>query len=434
MSLLSGIRFTRKDDRNDAEEKKKDKKSSKKSKDKKKKTEKQKIYKSISDDDDDDDNVDMNALATEEMVKTSKISDKLPLKRMDWMRDSDDIDRNNAPVNGFSCNENRYYKMQKSDKPDQNKFSSLLAKLNDNKEYINHDKNDSENEDIHSNHSNEFPTKSSYSKFPPNHIDDTSQLQFNQISSTHDIITLSTHIPNTNNNLSIAAQLRAKLKQNIKVGISSKDEIISKNAASTSESETSSSQMSSTPLVYGSYQDMAVRIAKDSKNESNSFQSVSSTSTKNIPNKLSSRSNKDISNSSKHQHQHQQQSLKELVAFERFGGEDMDDTYRDNILRLGENYKGTELGRSGIFGGGDQTGIDEEEADIDMSLFERKDDKLSYIQLEQKQMNKAKNENKFYQKTISNCVHCLESVGYSNLKHLIISTGSHTQLRLKSGV
>ena len=51
--------------------------------------------------------------------------------------------------------------------------------------------------------------------------------------------------------------------------------------------------------------------------------------------------------------------------------DDMDEIYRENILRLGDRYKGTEMGNGGAYGSGMRTGFDEEN-DIDMTMFERK--------------------------------------------------------------
>lgn len=62
--------------------------------------------------------------------------------------------------------------------------------------------------------------------------------------------------------------------------------------------------------------------------------------------------------------------IKELLFYEKHGGEDMDETYRKNILRLGSRYKGTEAQQSGVFGRGNSAGMDEEN-EIDMSLFKK---------------------------------------------------------------
>ena len=51
--------------------------------------------------------------------------------------------------------------------------------------------------------------------------------------------------------------------------------------------------------------------------------------------------------------------------------DDMDEIYKQNILRLGDRYKGSELSNAGAFGSGMKTGFDEE-SDIDMKMFERK--------------------------------------------------------------
>lgn len=121
------------------------------------------------------------------------------------------------------------------------------------------------------------------------------------------------------------------------------------------------------------------------------------------------------------------QSLREMVAFERAGGEDMDSIFCDNVLRLGERYKGVE---SSILqgGGGDKTGR-EEEAEIDMSMFQRVDP----VKHQMQQQKQAVMRSKALDALTAKCAYCLEGSVAKSLASQVISTGSYVQLRLKTG-
>ena len=133
--------------------------------------------------------------------------------------------------------------------------------------------------------------------------------------------------------------------------------------------------------------------------------------------------------------------LNNLIKHEKFISNDMDDNFRDNVLRLGKNYKGTELGSSGAFGNGTLTGIDEEE-DIDMKLFENKHETQQKV-LSKKDVLKSIGGSKKntdtdnekldekYKDIFNRCQHCTGSGAYK--AHLTVSRGEHTQLRLKTG-
>jgi hypothetical protein len=122
--------------------------------------------------------------------------------------------------------------------------------------------------------------------------------------------------------------------------------------------------------------------------------------------------------------------LKSLIAAERLGGDDMDEIFRENVLRLGDRYTGTELAGSGAFGNGDAAGMDEE-VDIDMKLFQRQDSWLTDNAISQKQMSKAVSQHKKQQATVARCETCVESTTFKN--HLTLSRGNHCMLRLKVG-
>jgi hypothetical protein len=122
--------------------------------------------------------------------------------------------------------------------------------------------------------------------------------------------------------------------------------------------------------------------------------------------------------------------LKALIAAERLGGEDMDETFKENLLRLGERYQGTELGVAGVFGNGDGAGIDEE-AEIDMSLFKKQNSWLTSNAISDRQLKEATKEHKKQKDTVARCESCIESTTFKN--HLIISTAQHTMLKLKTG-
>lgn len=133
--------------------------------------------------------------------------------------------------------------------------------------------------------------------------------------------------------------------------------------------------------------------------------------------------------------------LNDLIKYEKFGNNNMDENFRENVLRLGKNYKGTELGSSGAFGNGHLTGADEEE-DIDMKLFENKHEIQDKI-LSKKQIFKNISEAKKdcstdreriddkHREVMNRCQHCKGSEAYK--AHLTISRGEHTMLRLKTG-
>ena len=141
----------------------------------------------------------------------------------------------------------------------------------------------------------------------------------------------------------------------------------------------------------------------------------------------------------------QRSDMNKLMQSEKFGQNDMDENFRENVLRLGERYKGTELGKMGAFGNGDLTGQDEEE-EIDMKMFENKfevENDSNNKKSKKQTLKKIGNDNKRdgnseiekldakQREILNRCPHCSDSSAYE--KHLTVSTGEHTRLRLKAG-
>jgi diadenosine tetraphosphate (Ap4A) HIT family hydrolase len=115
-----------------------------------------------------------------------------------------------------------------------------------------------------------------------------------------------------------------------------------------------------------------------------------------------------------------------LKSRERAGGEDIDEVFRENILRLGERYKGTEMGGKGAFGNGDKAGMDEE-GDIDMKMFQRKEQ--SQADALQKEAQRAMKSQQQLRKVVESCRRCTESRTF--LRAAVISAGENAILRVK---
>lgn len=123
--------------------------------------------------------------------------------------------------------------------------------------------------------------------------------------------------------------------------------------------------------------------------------------------------------------------VKMLATVEKLGGEDMDEIYRDNILRLGEKYKGKEMSSSGAFGKGDRAGFDEddyaENGDELMKMFTRRDDALTDQAMVQRHRARAIREQRMCIQQQKNCSYCTSS------KHLVVASGAVVALSLKTG-
>lgn len=77
--------------------------------------------------------------------------------------------------------------------------------------------------------------------------------------------------------------------------------------------------------------------------------------------------------------------------------EDIDKIYRENILKLGKHYKGTE------FNSGDKAGKDED-IEIDMKLFQRK--QMNSLEQMKKQLESKEKEKAIYSSILRNCNFC----------------------------
>lgn len=110
------------------------------------------------------------------------------------------------------------------------------------------------------------------------------------------------------------------------------------------------------------------------------------------------------------------------------GGEDMDREFTRNVLRLGDRYKGTELG--GKKAGGDLAGMDEEE-EVDVRMFERREDRLTERARQQRQRHTAIREHKQWGEATASCSYCMDSSVFR--KDFLISLGETTLLMYRHG-
>ena len=122
-------------------------------------------------------------------------------------------------------------------------------------------------------------------------------------------------------------------------------------------------------------------------------------------------------------------SLKSLVQAERYGGEDMDETYKNNILRLGERYEGNEMGSGGVFGSNSRAGMDEEE-EINMKMFQNNQ---SNEEKNEKQLQSIINEQNKLNDITKRCKLCSLNKYSQESNNYTIATGQYTLLRLKYG-
>ena len=199
-------------------------------------------------------------------------------------------------------------------------------------------------------------------------------------------------------NVSVAQQLRAKLQENRARVLRAQD-----GAAARSSDDTA-------VLIIDDYRSIALKkIQKKNTLQREDLQRGSLTG------KL--KTNKDDLSES---------DIRELVAAERLGGEDMDKVFEENILRLGGRYKGTEVGGKG--GKGDSAGADEDE-EVDMRLFQRAGDYLTDTQAMRRNIMKTLGERKKLNSAVERCQYCHSSGAF--LSHLTLSVGDYTMLRLK---
>jgi len=109
--------------------------------------------------------------------------------------------------------------------------------------------------------------------------------------------------------------------------------------------------------------------------------------------------------------------------------EDMDEIFRDNVLRLGERYTGQELGGSGAFGNGDKSGMDED-GEIDMKMFQRKDQNQADV-LERKAKQAMKSQHQL-KKAVQSCIRCTESQPFQQQRSGVVSMGENAYIRMKA--
>jgi diadenosine tetraphosphate (Ap4A) HIT family hydrolase len=119
--------------------------------------------------------------------------------------------------------------------------------------------------------------------------------------------------------------------------------------------------------------------------------------------------------------------IHELKSREKAGGEDIDEVFRDNILRLGERYKGTEMGGRGALGNGDRAGMDEE-GELDMKMFQRKEQ--SHTEALQREAQRAMRSQQQLRKTVESCRRCTESRTFQ--RAAVVSQGENAFLRMKT--
>jgi hypothetical protein len=434
MSLLSGIKFIPKNERIinpiDLEEEeinnKKRRNEKKEKKDRKDKKKHKRKYTKLSEyDDEKEEIIDMHAIAEEEEIK-ERLEVESKKGRMKWMDTS-----NNSQITASSNITNwSDHDVQNFMKKSENTMSNLLRTIsqeNENEEDIVYGQdNDDGGNDEHQllqqqsqqpqdqwgvsvrdqsnnyrsnrrninnidNNINNERVNNSFPDSKKNTIDSSNSNNNNKLSEGL-------------NNVSMAEILRSKLK-------STKGSLISTNKSEESNEESNDKQN----IIIG---DIRTMYSQSSKNISGDKGLVKEDS------KKGSRKGK-----LKDMKELDDADLKSLLANEKLGGEDMDNIFIENVLRLGDRYKGTELGGGGAFGNGDSAGVDEE-SDVDMKMFQRSDNYLTDKATMQRQITKAMGDKKSSEEIISRCRNCFESK--SHIPSTVISSGQHSMLCLKS--
>lgn len=310
-----------------------------------------------SSDSDGDDNVDMNAIAEEEALKTQSLSNTKH-NRMPWMSNSDSF----QPMTSKTSQSLVHEVIAAVEVSKRNEFNDLLSKLSG---------------ETKTNKNQPTIDKSNISD---DEVDEIRISKYSHSSKGAIATNISDNTTNTNNksggNFSIAELLRQKLKSNKGSALKSTDSEV---------------------LIYG---DPTRTIVSKSKllQEKNS-------------------------------------SIQAMKANEKYNGDDMDENFRRNVLRLGDRYQGSDMTSKGGFGGGNRSGYDEED-DIDMTMFQSRggDGGDPNLRLESKSdIMKAINKSKKTQDIISKCHLCHESSYFKQYSNYVISTGDYTMLRVKRG-
>lgn len=354
-------------------------------------------------DDDDGDFKDFRRYENE-MISMQNSASELPPSGE--MRDS----RTSSPRLG-NTNLNRCSQLRQK-----SSFSTLIGSLKSEPPNANHMNNSAYEHDALDSDV-EFNRGKSYQG---EHCRDTSKLDIHETVREHnaEIPKVESITANVASNQSVAALFRKKLKDKVSQSeIRSLSQIIEDDErdiehAIVSENEKLTRDKALKKLVNDNSHDRSIELAK---------KGVRSTSRDHTSNNLG---------------------INQLMKSEKLDGKNMDDIFRDNVLRLGSRYKGTELGTSGAFGNGNMTGADEEE-DIDMKLFENKHENdegkrskkqtLKSIGSENRKQPPCENEKRTEKEreVLRRCPHCTESAAYK--PYLTVSTAQHTMLRLKAG-
>lgn len=396
MSLLSGIRFVPKEKRevskhDDIVSDKKDKKRkhekhrSSDKKDKKKRHEKEKKRDSRHDDSSDSESsVDMEKIAREEEDRERRESYK--------SRDNRDTTTSSASRSHVVDNWGVPAAQQSTEaKFDPNRFKSLLNSLKKGNDIA------AVEQSIESD-SDEAAEESAYN-YPDTHAAKKA-VESAPVAAAPSISIVA---PGSTNQ-SAAAMMRERLKN-------------------------SKANLASTPAIAPPTNNFASNIGVDrdivalkSRYNENQVKETSSAN-KRIPGAPPAKKNKD-----KHNHADIDVALdiNTLKSREKAGAEDIDDIYRDNVLRMGERYMGTELGGKGAFGNGDKAGMDEE-GEIDMRMFQRKE--TSQADALQREANKAMKAQQQLRRAVESCRRCTKSKVFH--RNCVVATGENTYLRLK---
>jgi hypothetical protein len=239
------------------------------------------------------------------------------------------------------------------------------------------------------------------------------------------------HVPITQpaslNNKSVAEMLREKLKQKTSTSVS----VIP-------------SQPHESLLPYMSHADTSRLTAYLSSNKNNDATDSSGAVVEDsIRRQHGNIRGNNKKNGTVNSNEEDNMSIQEMLVAEK-SRDGMDDVFVKNLLRLGDRYKGTELGSSlnagnsglSVIGKGKPTGgasgADEvEENEIDMKMFRPLDEKLSKEEMAKRIVSNAHKESAKLKMVSENCYHCTSGRNYKS--YLTISTGLHTMLRLKPG-
>jgi diadenosine tetraphosphate (Ap4A) HIT family hydrolase len=416
MSLLSGIRFVPKESRvSNSDDEKKDKKnkhdkkkhsSHKKHKSDKDKKEKYKRYDSDSSSD-----VDMNELARveEEKERQDKRSQSAGQSKIeDDFNNEHDRSTASQPVKGFDPD--RFRSLMNSLKKDSASSSSVAPPLTSEGGRGAANAAAAESDSETDPYSQRIASTQNY---PPSNSSDQSFVGQNNVTAqkvggrtTVAAAAAGDGTSTGNTNQSAAALLRERLKQS-KLNLST---------TAPAASATAANSILNFGTNIGIERD--VMALKNRFNELHKDDSKSNSSA-NLPPQKKRKSNMpgDLDTAL---------DINALKSKEKSGSDDIDEIYRENVLRMGDRYMGTELGGKGAFGNGDKAGMDEE-AEVDMRMFQRKDQ--NHEAALEREARKAMKSQQQLRKAVESCCRCSESKNFN--KYTIISAGENAILRMK---